>query len=107
MQPGSWWRCDLGMPPTIGAPVAVSVAGGGGGVDRLETEVRLELDVTDPESCARFVEEAVAGLGGGVDILFNNAGLSLGRDPFWKSTEEDERTVLETNVNGLIRMTRL
>ena len=86
----------------------VRVAGGARRVDRLETDVRLELDVTDPESCARFVEEAVAGLGGaGVDILFNNAGLSLGRDPFWKSTEEDERTVLETNVNGLIRMTRL
>src|SRR5204862_139486 len=35
------------------------------------------------------------------------AGLALGRDPFDGSTEEDERIVLETNVNGLIRMTRL
>src|SRR5207244_3016306 len=35
------------------------------------------------------------------------AGLALGRDPFDDSTEEAERTVLETNVNGLIRMTRL
>jgi 3-hydroxy acid dehydrogenase/malonic semialdehyde reductase len=85
----------------------VRVAGGARRVDRLETDVRLELDVTDPASCERFVEQAVAELGGGVDILFNNAGLSLGRDPFWRSTEEDERRVLETNVNGLIRMTRL
>src|SRR5205085_2501849 len=37
----------------------------------------------------------------------NNAGLSLGREPFAESTEEDERTVLETNVHGVVRMTRL
>ena len=37
----------------------------------------------------------------------NAAGLAVGREPFWDSTEEDERIVLETNVNGLIRMTRL
>ena len=83
------------------------VAGGARRTDRLETDVRLELDVTDPESSARFVERAVEELGGGIDILFNNAGLSLGRDPFTASTEEDERIVLETNVNGLVRMTRL
>jgi 3-hydroxy acid dehydrogenase / malonic semialdehyde reductase len=44
---------------------------------------------------------------GHLDILVNNAGLALGRDPFWESTEEDEETVLATNVNGLVRMTRL
>jgi len=84
----------------------VRVAGGARRTDRLEGDLRLELDVTDPESCARFVEQAVAALGG-LDILVNAAGLALGRDPFWDSSEEDERVVLETNVNGLIRMTRL
>jgi len=64
------------------------------------------LDVTDPESCARFVEAAVAELGG-LDILVNNAGLSRGRDPAWESLEEDEREVIETNVLGLMRMTRI
>jgi len=82
------------------------VAGGARRTDRLETEIALELDVTDPESCERFVAQAAERLGG-VDILVNNAGLSLGRDPFDKSTEEDEETVLETNVHGLLRMTRL
>ena len=43
----------------------------------------------------------------GLDILVNAAGVALGRDPFDDSTEDDERVVLETNVNGLIRMTRL
>jgi NADP-dependent 3-hydroxy acid dehydrogenase YdfG len=64
------------------------------------------LDVTDPESTKRFVEAALAELGG-LDILFNNAGLSRGRDPVWDSLEEDEREVIETNVLGLMRMTRL
>jgi len=84
----------------------VQVAGGARRVDRLETEVALELDVTDPASCERFVADAVERLGG-LDILVNNAGLALGRYPFDQSSEEDERTVFETNVNGLVRMTRL
>jgi NADP-dependent 3-hydroxy acid dehydrogenase YdfG len=64
------------------------------------------LDVTDPESSRAFVERGLAELGG-LDILFNNAGLALGRDPVWESREEDERQVMETNVLGLMRMTRL
>jgi 3-hydroxy acid dehydrogenase / malonic semialdehyde reductase len=84
----------------------VRVAGGARRVEQLETEIRLELDVTDRESCERFVEAAISELGG-LDILVNNAGLGLGRDPFWESTEADEETQLETNVNGLIRITRL
>jgi 3-hydroxy acid dehydrogenase / malonic semialdehyde reductase len=88
------------------ADAGVRVAGGARRVDRLATDVALELDVTDPASSGRFVAEAVEQLGG-VDILFNNAGLALGRAPFDESTEEDESTVFNTNVNGLVRMTRL
>ena len=82
------------------------VAGGARRVEELETAIALELDVTDPASCERFVDDAMRELGG-LDILVNNAGLGLGRDPFDASTEEDEETVLETNVHGLLRMTRL
>ena len=82
------------------------VAGGARRVDEIEAEVALTLDVTDPESCAAFVEQAVGELGG-LDILVNNAGLARGREPFAASTEDDERTVLETNVHGVVRMTRL
>jgi NADP-dependent 3-hydroxy acid dehydrogenase YdfG len=82
------------------------VAGGARRVDQLETEIALELDVTDPAGSERFVEQAVAELGG-LDILVNNAGLGLGREPFDNSTEEDEETVLETNVHGVVRLTRL
>jgi NADP-dependent 3-hydroxy acid dehydrogenase YdfG len=102
-----------GASSGIGAAIARALAGAGARVaggarrsDRLETEIALELDVTDPASCQRFVAQAVEQLGG-LDILVNNAGLSLGRDAFDRSTEEDEETVLETNVHGLMRMTRL
>jgi len=84
----------------------VRVAGGARRRDQLRTEIALELDVTDPASCERFVDEALKQLGG-LDLLVNNAGLGLGRDPFDKSTEQDEETVLETNVHGVMRMTRL
>ena len=84
----------------------VRVAAGARRTELLEGGLNLVLDVTDPASCERFVAAAVEGLGG-LDILVNAAGLALGRDPFWDSSEEDERIVLETNVNGLIRMTRL
>ena len=84
----------------------VRVAGGARRVERVEADVALALDVTEPESCATFVDEAVAQLGG-LDILFNNAGLALGRYPFWESNEEDEARVLHTNVDGVMRMTRL
>lgn len=98
-----------GASSGIGAATARALAGEGarivGGarrVERLETDVALELDVMDPESCERFVEQA-----GPCDILVNAAGLALGREPFTESTEEDERRVFETDVNGLVRMTRL
>jgi 3-hydroxy acid dehydrogenase / malonic semialdehyde reductase len=84
----------------------VRVAGGARRVDRVDADVELPLDVTDPASSEAFVRDAVAELGG-IDILFNNAGLALGRYPFWESSEADEQQVLHTNVDGVLRVTRL
>jgi len=103
-----------GASSGIGAATALALAregarvvGGARRIDRIQAPVvPVELDVTDPASCERFVQRAVNELGG-IDILVNAAGLALGRDPFDDSSEADEHTVLETNVNGLIRMTRL
>ena len=65
------------------------------------------LDVTDQESSEGFVDHAVVALGGRIDILVNNAGLALGRSPVVESNLDDDLTMLETNVLGLMRMTQL
>jgi 3-hydroxy acid dehydrogenase/malonic semialdehyde reductase len=85
----------------------VKVAVGARRVQLLEGDFVHELDVTDPGSCAAFATAAIDALGGGVDILVNNAGGALGRYPFWESTEEDEEWMIESNVHGVMRMTRL
>ena len=64
------------------------------------------LDVTDEASCASFVATAAGALGR-IDILVNNAGLALGRTSVEESNDDDDRQMLETNVLGLVRMTRL
>jgi NADP-dependent 3-hydroxy acid dehydrogenase YdfG len=84
----------------------VRVAGGARRLERVDADIALPLDVTDEASSVAFVEQAVAELGG-IDILFNNAGLALGRVPFEQSTEDVEATVLHTNVDGVLRITRL
>ena len=84
----------------------VRVAAGARRVERVDADVVLPLDVTDEASSRTFVEGAVEALGG-IDILFNNAGLALGRVPFEESTEDVEATVLHTNVDGVLRITRL
>jgi 3-hydroxy acid dehydrogenase / malonic semialdehyde reductase len=84
----------------------VKVAVGARRVERLEGDFSHELDVTDVESTETFVGAALDALGG-LDILVNNAGGALGRYPFWESNEEDEEWMIEANVHGLMRMTRL
>jgi 3-hydroxy acid dehydrogenase / malonic semialdehyde reductase len=84
----------------------VKVAVGARRVERLDGDFTHELDVTDQQSAERFVAAALEALGG-LDILVNNAGGALGRYPFWESNEQDEEWMIETNVHGLMRMTRL
>jgi NADP-dependent 3-hydroxy acid dehydrogenase YdfG len=94
-----------GASSGIGAATAQALEEAGA---RVHTGSRRDgnLDVTDAASSERFVEEALAALGG-IDILVNNAGLARGRDPVWEAGDIDEREVIETNVLGLMRMTRL
>ncbi len=64
------------------------------------------LDVTDTESSRSFVELAV-GEFQKIDILVNNAGLALGRGAIAEGSDEDDLIMWETNVLGLLRITRL
>ena len=111
-----------GASSGIGAETARALAGAGARLmlgarrmDRLdelvkdlpgEGHITAPLDVTDEESCASFVESAAGALGR-IDILVNNAGLALGRTSVEESNDDDDRQMLETNVLGLVRMTRL
>ena len=64
------------------------------------------LDVTDGESSRSFVARVVDEFDR-VDILVNNAGLALGRTAIADGSDEDDAAMWETNVLGLVRMTRL
>jgi NADP-dependent 3-hydroxy acid dehydrogenase YdfG len=61
----------------------------------------LPLDVTDPASVAAFAAQIPV-----ASVLVNNAGLSRGLDPIEKGDESHWREMIETNVLGLLRVTR-
>jgi NADP-dependent 3-hydroxy acid dehydrogenase YdfG len=65
----------------------------------------LSLDVRDLSSIARFVESIGAEYGH-IDVLINNAGLSAGLDPVAEGQDDDWVQMMETNVLGVLRMTR-
>ena len=83
------------------------VAGGARRADRIDADVALELDVTDPASCEASSPRAVAELGG-IDVLVNGAGLALGREPVRRTRPRTTSGPCSRRTcNGLIRMTRL
>ena len=65
----------------------------------------LPLDVTDPASVDAFAA-AVGDRHGHADLLVNNAGTALGLDPVAEGSDQDWQTMLDTNVVGLLRVTR-
>lgn len=71
-----------------------------------------ELDVSRTASVESFVAWAKDKLGtrnaerGSLQVLINNAGGALGLDSVQDGKDEDWETMLQTNVLGLLRMTR-
>jgi NADP-dependent 3-hydroxy acid dehydrogenase YdfG len=63
------------------------------------------LDVASTPSVNAFAQW-VAGLGHGVDVLVNNAGGALGLETVADGKDEDWETMMQTNVLGVLRMTR-
>jgi len=61
----------------------------------------VELDVTDPDSVDRLASQLDR-----LDLLVNNAGFSVGLDPVDTGVDEAWRAMWETNVLGVVRMTR-
>ena len=68
--------------------------------------ITLAFDVRD----AKAAEAAIQSLEGDwkrIDVLINNAGLALGLDKEYEGDPEDWNTMIDTNIKGLLTMTRL
>lgn len=65
----------------------------------------LEFDVRDREATKQAVER-LTGKWAKIDVLVNNAGLALGLDPEYNGDFEDWDIMIDTNVKGLLTMTR-
>lgn len=63
------------------------------------------IDMASAESIDKFVVQHAAWLEN-VDVLINNAGLALGREPLQSSALDDIQSMIDTNVSGLLRLTR-
>ena len=64
----------------------------------------LCFDVQNKEAVFNAIAELDENLS--VDILINNAGLALGRDAFDEADITDWETMMNTNVNGLLYVSR-
>lgn len=74
--------------------------------ETLPTEVKtLAFDVRDKAQ----VQAALASLPSewlNIDVLLNNAGLAAGMDPIQEGSYEDWEQMIDTNIKGLLYMTR-
>ena len=86
-----------------GARVVVGYRTGAEEAEQVATEIggrAVQADVSEPEQAARLVEDA-----GDIDILVNNAGLT--RDGLIaRMSDEDWRTVIDTNLGGVFATCR-
>ena len=72
------------------------------GAERLHV---AELDVRDRPAIAAMLANLPAPFGA-IDVLVNNAGLALGLEPSHASRWDDWEQMIDTNVKGLVAMTR-
>jgi NAD(P)-dependent dehydrogenase (short-subunit alcohol dehydrogenase family) len=89
--------CELGNDVWIGAR---DPSRGRAAAEELGARF-VELDVTDDASVTAAAETV-----GELDVLINNAGISGGRVPVPEVQPADVARVFETNVYGLVRVTR-
>lgn len=78
--------------------------------DELEKEgtrvITLAFDVRDANAAQKAIE-SLAGEWESVDVLINNAGLALGLEKEYEGDMNDWNTMIDTNIKGLLTMTRL
>ena len=66
----------------------------------------LRFDVRDRQAC-EWAVESLEGKWSQIDVLVNNAGLALGLEKEYMGDMDDWETMIDTNVKGLLWMTRL
>lgn len=72
-----------------------------------DTKVRtLVFDVRDAEAAKQAIDSLEAEWQT-IDVLINNAGLALGLEKEYEGDPEDWNTMIDTNIKGLLTMTRL
>ena len=71
------------------------------------TEVlTLVFDVRDRHAAKKAIESLPTDWQQ-IDVLINNAGLALGLEPEYEGDLDDWETMIDTNIKGLLTMTRL
>ena len=68
--------------------------------------VTLKFDVRDREAAQKAIESLPAEWTK-IDVLVNNAGLALGLEPEYEGDFNDWDGMIDTNIKGLLTMTRL
>ena len=68
--------------------------------------VTLKFDVRDREAAQKAIESLPAEWTK-IDVLVNNAGLALGLEPEYEGDFSDWDGMIDTNIKGLLTMTRL
>ena len=66
----------------------------------------LVFDVRDREAATLAIENLPKEWSE-IDVLVNNAGLALGLEPEYEGCLDDWETMIDTNIKGLLTMTRL
>lgn len=66
----------------------------------------LVFDVRD-RGAAKKAVETLSGKWKNIDVLINNAGLALGLEKEYEGDLDDWETMIDTNIKGLLTMTRL
>ena len=66
----------------------------------------LAFDVRDSKKAEKYIQDLPAEWQE-IDVLVNNAGLALGLEPEYEGNNDDWETMIDTNIKGLLTMTRL
>lgn len=73
----------------------------------LKTDVKLlAFDVRNADAVQKAIDSLEAEWQN-IDVLINNAGLALGLEKEYEGSSEDWNTMIDTNIKGLLTMTRL